>query len=691
MSKMLFHQLLHGYDNGHRLLAGSLSLNNSALKLVQALSDLPGQGTVPPITGYITGYPVPSLKMYALAKTWPATEMPRPGCVWTHTLLIDFTDLSAISNLSPLSFFHRPEKLDIFSDYSIPLSFEHPAICLSAELPEDGILQISEALYSTPEECVFVNASDSFPVNEAAMIVWLQQWPRLRRNFRFCTWSTSDRSRSKASFDLQFLPFQRNPNIETNKSVAFIDVSNKKITSEPWVQIFQEANTSSRSESLKNFLWRYGSELESGRAAFKPLVLAWNALESKPINIEMVVSSVSQMPPVSGLIKKSVVEVATHAAETNHVASSIIDFLVKNMSFLSDAIDDGEIEIGKIAKAIWNNSPQTIWSFFRSNSKLEVSVAISAVKLMDPQTIIDATADDIELYGLIVRENIKLAESPLIWQAPAPIPQITSWPLRDCKGASNWAIPAMFKAYNPAVADLAIDVFGLAALTMAAEKCSSDFKQEVENAQSWIFAARKFPELLLQLMADGKVKNLKTLEFISTFLDYRFQPSSQKNDGWAVALNLVHPLNTKLSFSFSAYLMARALSKKSPEPSVLIQHCFDSIHSDLMMSKIEYDAWSKLERELPDGHSWQKWDKANLVRLGAAQIFISNKLPLEEFLKITSDKDTYHRLIKVTASLPDGTNYLRALSLDFDISEDDSLFKLEKYVRKVLKIKKHKN
>ena len=33
---------------------------------------------------YVTGYPLDSINAYALAMTWYAPEMPRPGCVWTR-------------------------------------------------------------------------------------------------------------------------------------------------------------------------------------------------------------------------------------------------------------------------------------------------------------------------------------------------------------------------------------------------------------------------------------------------------------------------------------------------------------------------------------------------------------------------------------------------------------------------------
>src|SRR5262249_10651964 len=82
-------QALHGYEDGHRLLAGSRPLPRDAERTMLVLSDLSGSGSIDGFESYLTGYALPSAGAYALARTWVALEMPRPGCVWTHTLLLD--------------------------------------------------------------------------------------------------------------------------------------------------------------------------------------------------------------------------------------------------------------------------------------------------------------------------------------------------------------------------------------------------------------------------------------------------------------------------------------------------------------------------------------------------------------------------------------------------------------------------
>src|SRR5579863_4288969 len=113
------HQLLHGYAEGHRLLEGSFPLQDDLTRLMLRMSDLSGHSMVSGFEDYITGYPLSSINAYALAKTWYAPEMPRPGCVWTHTLVIPAQIMAKILSLHTLvTLFKRPVQDSYHGQYS---------------------------------------------------------------------------------------------------------------------------------------------------------------------------------------------------------------------------------------------------------------------------------------------------------------------------------------------------------------------------------------------------------------------------------------------------------------------------------------------------------------------------------------------------------------------------------------------
>ena len=83
------HQQLHGYRNGHQLLETSVRLDEKDQDLIDYLSDI--SGPLRPserFDTYISAYPLPSQKYYALARTEQDLNAPRAGCVITKTLLV---------------------------------------------------------------------------------------------------------------------------------------------------------------------------------------------------------------------------------------------------------------------------------------------------------------------------------------------------------------------------------------------------------------------------------------------------------------------------------------------------------------------------------------------------------------------------------------------------------------------------
>ena len=119
-SKFVIQQTLHGYSDGHRLLAASCRVPRDAESLMLILSDLSGPGGGDQFDPYLTGYPLESTGRYALAYTWPAPEMGRPGCVWTHTLLLGEELLADMNNPEEfLKLFRRPTAPSSFGDYLV--------------------------------------------------------------------------------------------------------------------------------------------------------------------------------------------------------------------------------------------------------------------------------------------------------------------------------------------------------------------------------------------------------------------------------------------------------------------------------------------------------------------------------------------------------------------------------------------
>lgn len=121
---MQINQFLHGYNNGHHLIASSASLPLKDADRMSYLSDW--SGYVNPFgtnSDYVTAYPLEESKCYVIAKSWYADEMIRPGCVWTHSLVVKLDALGQKFDFFKLQkLFRRPlREGEDFLDYTKPL------------------------------------------------------------------------------------------------------------------------------------------------------------------------------------------------------------------------------------------------------------------------------------------------------------------------------------------------------------------------------------------------------------------------------------------------------------------------------------------------------------------------------------------------------------------------------------------
>ena len=117
-------QALFGYKRGHRLLYSSCRFSVASERTLLALTDMSGPRMISRFEEYLSGYPLAEERRYAFTKTWYAPEMERPGCVWTHALILRYSDFSSITGFGQLrTRFTHPSDVAP-SKYSEPIYVE---------------------------------------------------------------------------------------------------------------------------------------------------------------------------------------------------------------------------------------------------------------------------------------------------------------------------------------------------------------------------------------------------------------------------------------------------------------------------------------------------------------------------------------------------------------------------------------
>jgi hypothetical protein len=200
---MIVDQQLHGYNHGHELLSGSITLPPRDQDLIDRLSDIagpiaPGEKILP----YITCYPLPSGSHYVVARTWHDREAPRAGCVRTRSLLITMEEWATVADPSALVAIATEAGP---SQKSKRLSIESNLTKVSPPIENAGV-ELLEALFLEEPVPVAVFSSKTAELITIRLLTAI--WPSMRRRFTVSTFCNSPRTIAKKSFDLVFAPVE---------------------------------------------------------------------------------------------------------------------------------------------------------------------------------------------------------------------------------------------------------------------------------------------------------------------------------------------------------------------------------------------------------------------------------------------------------------------------------------------------
>lgn len=195
---------LHGYKQGHQLLAASVQLPKEEQSIVDRLSDV--AGPLRPrerFESYLTAYPLPGGERYVLARTWQDLTVARAGCVRTLSLIITAEDWAKADSLSPYLDLLDLDRLPEDSDTFETIVEAGPMLPIQ---PAEGFngSELLEALFL--EEARPVVVLDAPDPDLIAIRLLTALWPSLRSRFSLSTFALSPRKVAGRDFDLVFAP-----------------------------------------------------------------------------------------------------------------------------------------------------------------------------------------------------------------------------------------------------------------------------------------------------------------------------------------------------------------------------------------------------------------------------------------------------------------------------------------------------
>ena len=251
-------QTLHGYANGHQMLASSCEWSLDERKKMDVLSDLNGRCDEQECLSYYSGYPLDNGQQYVISKTWYAQEMPRPGCVWTHSIIIHMENIAKIQNIEEIiSFFHRP----VINNYRLYTEM----VCFSdvkqskTEYNEKILEYLIYTIYGSdvPRLVYFDNNNDIIK----ELLYCIQIMPiQLLVTFSFCTMSFEARTYNNRLFSYQVTTKELAENMKRRFQELEICTPYKAIEKMPyWVKCFNNYIQKGKIKELYYFIINYGN------------------------------------------------------------------------------------------------------------------------------------------------------------------------------------------------------------------------------------------------------------------------------------------------------------------------------------------------------------------------------------------------------------------------------------------------
>jgi hypothetical protein len=651
--RVTLQQTLHGYSEGHRLLASSIDLPARDAKTVLMMSDASGPAATIGEGGYLTGYPLPESGHYALARTWPAPEMPRPGCVWTHTILIDFSDIPALRSAGGLlKLFGRPrgDERPYKSELTYPVSDGEASRNASIDLAR----RILFAVYCNPMKPIVSAASDVPTRDELVVAIWGQQWPRLRRAFRFCTLSFADRSSGNAVFDLQFLP--ASGRVRSAQFKGAIDADRQDFVAAEWLDDAVADLKEGANGSLRRFLRAAGSDV-GGRESFAPLATL-HALSlqfaSDPSAVERAISILERsISNDQGHAARSLIARAA-ASAADKLGREGLQFVIRNFDLIEPAEADEAAE--RVGRALWRIDPEAIFGILSDSARS--SIAERSIAAMPKPALIEGIASTPMHLIDLVRLRPDLATETAYWA----LPEASKQDLLRIVGA------------RPDIAVSAIDAMIRSGMPLARETRATFSSDAVlrrligfienpdtnsETVRAWLPILASDADAVASVLVEQSIGGFETLETIARAVGPDAVPNAVGEDPWLTAIRRIS--SSVPSPYMASFLMSRAFGRRSLNSAELVQSSFDTVYTAAERGSLPGDAWQLLDHRLQRSFWWPYWDKCIRIRHTVVSMYVDRGIDAASFLKITERDDVFAALIDVVADSFSGQRYLKSI------------------------------
>lgn len=653
MAPTSIHQTIHGYRDGHKLLNSSTPLGSDAARAMLVLSDMSGPSMRPGFDEYLTGYPLPGSDYFAFAKTWYAPEMQRPGCVWTHSLLIPRAQVASLSAAQLMRSFRRPEADGVDAEASAPIVVED-------EMPVGGrgdgfgdkalAAAMIGAVLGQPRPVIVV-AETATQFEAVFLRLWEELWPAERSRFSFCTGALMPRANAGVLLDVQAVP-RAIPTSQFRKSASSALLLDLRAAGKPeaWVDLVLDGAV--KGDATFRTWLEAAAGADAGRAivpSLAPIFGEWHAPGSSARS--SLTSVVGAKDLETGARRRLVSMVFDRAnSESGAVGrSELLQFLCANRDTDPAPM---ESELHDQTKRLFEESrPEgvaLVCSLLGSElTEMGHRVLRTGVLLLVP--------NDVETFGhalstflpTIVGTNPALAQSPILWQqigsrAIDVLSQLGETDLDD--KARGSIVDAIFTLGRDVPVDAVVRFGGKVAVTHALSALSAG---QLQVSRAWQTALSAHPNTVLEWLESLSAPSLRDLDLGSRLLSPKAN-QSRLSTVWKSGTSTRDLIVPRVA-AFGLTLAFCEADVKSP----LLAACFQPTYDAAGASRLEYEEWEWLREQAPAMSWFRDWDRCERLAAALARLLAVRNASLETVFGIVHSRPAIR---KVAAVLDDDRN-----------------------------------
>lgn len=671
--KLIIHQSLHGYSRGHTLIASSVEISLKDARRMLRLSDMSGLSMTKGFETYLTGYPLVDGDVYVLARTWYASEISRPGCVWTHSLMIKSSDLISITaSRELLSLFVRPEGNWDRSNYSTPIIYTPNKETVSDEYGLQDSLGTGDmlfSLYEYPQKQIFISTDETISKRENNILkIWDLQWSNLRSNFSLCTGAIESRSSTELIFDLQLIPNRNQISTQRkNPDGIFLQDLNHSYENYPeWVRyLVKQLGNSKELSVLKKYLDIVGTDIPGNRLYYSKLIYIYYKITKSQKNLIMILSELLEF------VEKNFPSYKEALYLKNFLFGEQIESSSINISYVSEgdllkelcttrnyqSLDPQHIRIPQRAQKLLKQEPDMALNLLNKilDSKpnpLGESFVRAFFDVVNTEKMYSLANYSDQTLHLILYNYPSLAIDARIWSKYSSkreeiLETLLSSPELKEEGLIQIVHAALEERLDGLIVKLLhkntkISVFAI----LDWLQYKSDKLSKEDTNFEWKYQIASKPDLIIGWLKEANW-NINAAKALCSFVGF-LNPHDFSNldiDFWEDKL-LTQGLTQTEKIRLFAFIFSLGIRSNAEKAAKLVSTSFLVVYNAARDSNLGYESWAQISDMLPEVPWYQTWDKCERLRRGFLDQFFEKDWDPIYFFQGSDQEDLFIRLIQ---------------------------------------------